>query len=134
MSVADYLSKQTHERKELLSTIHQIIIDIDNKVSAKVGECMGQEMILYTRSENTPFIYALASVKNYMSLHVMILYGNKAMSEKYIKLLPKAKFQKACINFKDETELPLDIVKQLFQDCAKVDWKALLEKYQKKQK
>ena len=131
MTVTEYISKQDPERQELLSSIHQIILDTDKKISGNMGQCMGKDMILYTRTTNTPFMYALASVKNYMSLHVMPLYGSKPLHEKYSKLLPNAKIQKACINFQNESELPLDIVKQLFRECSKIDWKALLEKYQK---
>jgi len=57
-------------------------------------------MIVY----NAPgiFKYGLSSVKNYMSLHVLPIYGSASLHSKYKALLLNANFQKGCINFKNE--------------------------------
>ena len=87
---------------------------------------MGKEMIIY----NAPgiFKYGLASVKNYMSLHVLPMYGSTIIYEKYKGLLKDANFQKGCINFKNKDEIPLKIVKDLITDCSKIDLLAIREK------
>jgi hypothetical protein len=87
---------------------------------------MGKEMIIY----NGPgfFKYGLSSVKNYMSLHVLPIYGSTTLYEKYKRLLKEANFQKGCINFKNKGEMPLSIVKDLIADCSKIDLRALREK------
>jgi hypothetical protein len=84
---------------------------------------MGKDMIIY----NAPgtFKYGLASVKNYMSLHVLPMYGYPVIYEKYKAQLKDASFQKGCINFNNAAEMPLKIVKELITDCAKIDLRAL---------
>lgn len=86
---------------------------------------MGKEMILY----NAPgtFKYALASVKNHLSLHLLPMYSSPAIYEKYKALLAGAGFQKGCINFKRKEEMPLNIVKNLIADCSKIDLVAIRE-------
>jgi hypothetical protein len=90
---------------------------------------MGKEMIIY----NAPgsFKYGLSSVKNYMSLHVLPMYGSTILYNKYKVLLKEANFQKGCINFKNKDEMPLKIVKDLIADCSKIDLRALRENYLK---
>ena len=78
--------------------------------------------------------YALAGVKNYMSLHVMPIYGSKSLFSKYKSLLPKANFQKGCINFRSEEEMPLEIVRQLISDCSQIDLMKMREDYLQQKK
>jgi hypothetical protein len=127
-----YINKQPLERQQLLSKIHQLIIELDSSVAAAVEPMMGKEMIVY-KAPGT-FKYGLASVKNYMSLHVMPIYGSPALYKKYKDLLPESSFQKGCINFRNETEMPAAIVRQLITDCAKVDLQKIKEEYQKSRK
>ena len=49
-------------------------------------------------------------------------------------LLPDAKFQKGCINFINEKELPPATVSKLINDCSKVDMTAIKNKVQKSKK
>ena len=84
-----------------------------------VEQMMGKEMIVYTSSGMMK--YGLASVKSYMSLHVMPIYAAGNLSAKYKLLLNEANFQKGCINFKLADQMPLDIVRQLIADCTGID-------------
>ena len=129
MSISEFISKQPIERQELLSQLHEIIIQKDKTVTAVIAPMMGKEMIIY----NAPgiFKYGLSSVKNYMSLHVLPMYGSPVIYEKYKGLLSEANFQKGCINFKNKEEMPLNIVKNLIADCSGIDLLALREKYLK---
>ena len=119
MTIAEFISNQSIERQDLLSKIHEIIIKEDKSVDPKIGTMMGKEMIIY----NAPgtFKYGLSSLKKYISLHAMPIYASTALHAKYKGLLNKANFQKGCINFRDETEMPVEILKLLIADCAKVD-------------
>lgn len=128
----EYITKQDPERQKLLQDIHDIISKTDKSISAMVQPMMGKEMIVY----NAPgmFKYGLSSVKGYMSLHVMPIYASPVLYNKYKNLLKKAKFQKGCINFKNEEEMPLDIVQQLITDCAKIDLAKVKEQYMKSKK
>jgi|SRR6185312_2913908 len=130
MTIDEFLSNQAPDRVEVLTALHDTIMKTNKKLAANVSKMMGKDMIIYTAGKH--FIYALGSGKNHMSLHAMPIYADKAIHEKYAKLMPKANFQKGCINFKDAEEMPPAVVRQFFSDCAKVDMAALMEKFKKK--
>ena len=132
MSIEQYLEKQVPERAKLLRDIHAIILKADKKAVADMGKMMGAEMIIY--KTGGVFNYGLASMKDYMSLHAMPIYGLPKLHEKYRLLLPEANFQKGCINFKDANAMPLKVVKSLMEDCAKIDMVALMEEARKARK
>jgi hypothetical protein len=119
MTILSFLSNQEPGRKQILSAIHNIILQFDKNAKPEVGSMMRNEMIIYKTSGI--FKYGLSSVKDYMSLHVMPIYGSSKLHSKYEKLLNKAKFQKGCINFKIAEEMPFDIVAQFIDECSKVD-------------
>jgi hypothetical protein len=127
MTIPAFISAQATERQALLYQLHEIIIKNDKTVTPVIAPMMGKEMIIY----NAPgtFKYGLSSVKNYMSLHVLPMYGSPILYEKYKALLREASFQKGCINFKSKEEMPLNIVKDLIAECSKIDLRALREKY-----
>jgi hypothetical protein len=125
MTASDYISKQDIERQRILLAIHAIILQEDKSVTQDLGSMMGKEMILY--KEKGYFKYGLASVKNYMSIHIMPIYADSPLHIKYQKLLPSLQFQKGCINFKNAADMPLETIRQLFADCAKVSIAAMLE-------
>ncbi len=132
MTIPEFISKQLPERQKILNDIHEIIIKTDSSVKAKVAPMMGKEMIVY----NAPgtFKYALASVKKYMSLHVFPIYVSATLYSKYKNLFKAANFQKGCINFKDEGEMPLNILQHLISDCSKIDLQKIKEDYIKSKK
>jgi hypothetical protein len=114
-----FISTQLPERQALLSSLHQLIMETDTTVTPVVEPMMGKEMIVY--KHRGMMKYALASVQKYMSLHVLPMYGSPVIYERYKALLPKAAFQKGCINFTGADEMPLEIVQQLITDCAPID-------------
>ena len=132
MSISKFISNQLIERQKLLSGIHETIIQTDKSIKAQVEPMMGKEMIVYKASGI--FKYGLSSVKNYMSLHAMPIYGSAILYSRYKNLLKTANFQKGCINFKSERDMPLDILKQLIQDCSKIDLLKIKEEYIKSKK
>ena len=132
MDVKNYILKQAPDRQNILSEIHAIILEADKTVKAEVGTMMGKEMIVY---KGKGFMkYALAGVKNYMSFHVLPIYGSNSLYSKYKTLLPKANFQKGCINFSKEDEMPPDIVHQLIIECSSIDLLKIREEYLKSKK
>ncbi len=132
MDLKAYLSSQPAERQNLLTNIHETIIGNDKTVVAEVGTMMGKVMIVYKGKGMMK--YGLSSVKNYMSLHAMPIYGSTELHTKYKTLLPKANFQKGCINFTDEFDMPLEIVKALIADCSTIDLLKMKEAYLKSRK
>ncbi|ASU36034.1 hypothetical protein [Mucilaginibacter xinganensis] len=132
MSISDYFLKQDEQRRSLMHAMHELIIKNDPTVTAAIGSMMGKEMIIY--NDRGAFKYALAAVKDYMSLHLMPIYVDSKLRIRYMELLPGARFQKGCINFKDETAMPLQIVANLISDCSKIDMVAIREDYLKNKK
>ena len=127
MLISKFISIQLNDRQDLLTKIHEIILEEDKTIKTEVKAMIGKEMIVYNAS--AIFKYGLSSVKNYMSLHVMPMYGSITLYSKYKAILPNAKFQKGCINFKNEEEVPLEIVRQLIHDCSGIDLLAIKESY-----
>ena len=132
MEVEVFISRQPADRQIILSDIHTTIIENDKSVIAEVGSMMGKEMILY--KGKGVFKYGLASVRQYISLHLMPIYGSKTLHTKYRKLLPLANFQKGCINFLNENEMPIKIVRELIIDCSSFDLAKMREEYLKSKK
>ena len=132
MTILEFIANQPEERQALLSQLHEIIIQKDKTVTPVIAPMMGKDMIIY----NAPgtFKYGLSSVKKYMSLHVLPMYGSPVIYEKYKGLLSNAGFKKGCINFKNVEEMPLKIVKELITECSKIDLNALREEYLKNKK
>ena len=130
--IAKYIASQPKERQDVLSGIHSVIIEEDKTVIPVIEPMMGKEMIIYKAKGSMK--YALAGVKNYMSLHVLPMYGSQALYSKYKALLHKANFQKGCINFNDSEEMPLELVRQLMADCSKIDLAKIREDYLREKK
>ena len=76
----------------------------------------------------------LQVLKKHMSLHLLPIYSNPTLHSKYKELLPKAKFQKGCINFTSEEEVPIKILKSLLKECAKINLLKVREEYLKSKK
>lgn len=131
-SIENYIKAQDQDRHAILASIHKIIVSEDKSVKATIAPMMGKEMIIYNAPDT--FKYGLSSVKNYMSLHVMPIYGSVKLYEKYKALLPKASFQKGCINFKNADEMPLAVVQDLIKDCSKIDLRQMKEDWIKSKK
>ena len=129
---ATWIQKQPADRQKLLTAIHETIMRYDKTVKPVIAPMMGKEMINYMAPGS--FKYGLSSVKNYMSLHIMPIYGSPVLHEKYKKLLPLASFQKGCINFENEKQMPPAIVKLLIQDCSKIDLAAMKKQWEASKK
>ena len=118
-AINNFILEQPTERQPVFKNIHLIIIEEDKTIVASIEKMMGKEMIIY--KDRGMMKYALASVKNYMSLHVLPMYMSAELFSKYKSLLNKASFQKGCINFLLADEMPLKIVRQLIHDCSTID-------------
>jgi len=132
MEVEKYITRQPADRQTILSNIHATIIGNDKSVIAEVGSMMGKEMIIY--KGKGVMKYGLSSVKHYISLHLMPIYGSKTLHSKYRTLLPSANFQKGCINFINENEMPIEIARELIIDCSFFDLAKMREEYLKSKK
>ena len=125
MTITQYIDQAPTERQAILTNFHAVISTNDLSVVADVKPMMSKNMILY--EERCHMKYGLANTKAYLSLHCLPMYMNTALHAKYEALLPSAKFQKGCINFRDETEFPLSTLTSLIEDCATVNIAQQLE-------
>jgi hypothetical protein len=132
MEIDMYITSQPENRQKILSDIHMVILENDKSVIASVELMMGKEMILY--KGKGVMKYGLASVKNYISLHILPIYGSITLHSKYKRLLPLTNFQKGCINFKNENEMPIEILRELIIDCSSFDLTKMREEYLKSKK
>jgi Domain of unknown function (DU1801) len=132
MTITQYLNELEKSRSSILHKIHQIIIESDPNVDSGIGMMMGKKMIIY--KQEGIFKYALASSKEYLSLHIMTIYGSSVLHSKYKSLLPNARFQKGCINFKSDLEMPADVLTELIRDSARINMKKLFDDYRMKGK
>jgi hypothetical protein len=126
MTPKQFLDSLPEDRRKILTALREIILKSDPLIKETVGLMMGKEMLMYCQGDFMK--YALSSVKDHLSLHSMVMYGSSirfggsGLREAYEKLLPKAKFQKGCVNFKNEAELPIDIAKKFIADMASVEY------------
>jgi hypothetical protein len=127
MEIKDYISNQPEDRQKVLAEIHGIIVKEDKTVVALIERMMGKEMIIYKGKGMMK--YGLSSVKNYMSLHVLPIYGSPVLHSKYKILLKEARFQKGCINFENGDQMPLEILRRLFAECSTIDLAKMRENY-----
>src|ERR1700760_5027591 len=111
MTIAEHIATLPPERQELIRVLHQAVIEHDPSVVAAIKPMMRREMILY--EEACAMKYGLASAKTHMSFHCLPMYMKPEIHAKYQALMPKAAFQKGCINFKSLEELPLNAFSEL---------------------
>lgn len=80
-AIKKHFGSQLPERQELMCSIHESILQQDKSVVAAIEPMMGKEMILY---KDRGFMkYGLSGVKNYMSLHVLTIFGSPSLYSTY---------------------------------------------------
>ena len=126
MTPKQYLDTLPEDRKEVISNLRELILKSDPLVKEVVAGMMGREMLMYMQGDFMK--YALSSVKQHMSFHSMVMYGSSVrfdgsgLRERFEKLLPKAKFQKGCVNFKNAMQMPMGIAEKFVKEMAKVEY------------
>ena len=121
-TVEEYISELPDERTNDIKAVRNLIID---NLPKGYVETMQYGMITYVipfeRYPNTyngqPLGYiSLASQKNYISLYLMNVYGNKdaesSFRNRYIASGKKLDMGKSCVRFKKFEDLPLDLISE----------------------
>ena len=137
-SVKKYLAGLPEERRDSLSAVRKVILD---NLPEGYREGFGFGMIVYviplerypdTYNGQPLMIAALASQKNYMSLHLMCVYGHAPtgawFKEEFRKTGKKLDMGKACIRFKKLDDLPLDLIGRAI---ARVSVESYISVYEK---
>jgi hypothetical protein len=136
-TVEDYLNSIPEDRKEPVRAVRKIILD---NLPEGYEECFAYGMIGYviplkrypvTYNKQPLMMAALASQKNYMSLYLMTVYGDKSTGEwfagEFKKQGKKLDKGKSCIHFKKLDDLPLDVIAKAI---ARVPVEKYIEKYE----
>lgn len=128
MTPKEFLDTLEPERREIISGLRDLILKHDKNVKEVVTGMMGKSSLVYVTPKDRLMKYSLSSAKNHISFASMVMYssstrfGGSGLREAYQKLLPKAKFQKGCINFKSAEQFPLDVAKSFIMDMASVEY------------
>ncbi len=131
-AIEQFLAEQPEAWQPMMADLNRIILSADPSVTPVVEPMMGKRMIIY--KDRGSMKYALAGMKDFMTLHVLPIYGSPALSEKYKALLPKAGFRKGCFNFTGPDQVPPEVARQLFEECAPIDLVKIREDYLKSRK
>ena len=122
-TVAGYLAELPEERRAELARVRQVL---RRHMPKGYKETLGYGVItwsvplkVYPDTYNgQPLCYAaLANQKNYLSVYVMCVYGNKALAgrlrEGFKKAGKRLDMGKSCIRFKRADDLALDVIGEL---------------------
>ena len=119
-TVDEYLDELSEDRRAAIESMRKIILD---NLPEGYEETMQFGMIGYViQLERYPVTYngqalqavALCSQKNYMSVYLMSVYGDREtqewFEEEYRASGKKLNMGKACIRFKKPEDLPMDLI------------------------
>jgi hypothetical protein len=119
-TVEEYLETLPEDRREAISAIREVILA---NLPEGYEENMNWGMISYeiplsrypkTYNKQPLGVAALASQKNYMSLYLMTVYGDKDTEAwfhgRYRASGKKLDMGKSCVRFRRLDDLPLDLV------------------------
>jgi len=119
-TVEEYLETLPGDRREAISAVREVILA---NLPEGYEESMNWGMISYeiplsrypkTYNKRPLAMAALASLKNYMTLYLMTVYGDKDTEawfhERYRASGKKLDMGKSCVHFRKLADLPLDLV------------------------
>jgi hypothetical protein len=131
-TVADYLAELPPDRQETVAAVRRIILE---NLPAGFQEAMQYGMISYviplerypkTYNKQPLAVVSLASQKNYMSLHLMSVYGSVStqewFTEGYRASGKKLNMGKACLRFKTLDDLPTELIGEAIARTSEADY------------
>ena len=146
-TVDAYLQGLPEDRRTAVSAVRQVILA---NLPEGYEECMQCGMISYVVPHRLypagyhcdprqPLTYAtLGSQKNYMTLHLMTVYGDPALMQWLKKAFQaagkKLDMGKACVRFKNLDDLPLDVIGQIVARVPVKSYVARIGKFMQQRK
>ena len=122
-TVKEYLAAVPADRKEAILFLHTFIQKTAPKLKPHFAyNMLGYGSFPYRNYKNKLISWptvALASQKNYISLYVCCLYGDKYVAEKFSKELGKVNVGKSCIRFKKLEDVNLGALKEVLKFAEK---------------
>ncbi|MEI2272428.1 DUF1801 domain-containing protein [Sphingobacterium sp. ML3W] len=131
MEIEQYISTLSQTEQQAISQFRKVILENDKAVSESFGKFMSNPNAI-SYNEQGVFKYGLTVAKNYISFHSLVMYSKPQLMDELKSKLPKAKFQKGCINFKSLDEFPESILVDHMQISSKIDFSPVINRYLKK--
>ncbi len=121
-TVGEYVAELPSERQDAIVAVRKVILDNlpggykETMMFGMIGYGVPLETYPVTYNRQPLMYAALASQKNYMSLYLMNVYGDKEteqwFAERYRASGKKMDMGKSCVRFKNLEDLPLDLIGQ----------------------
>lgn len=121
--IAAFLSSLSAERR---SEVERVRAVVQQHLPAGYEEVVSKNMLVYqvplvrypdTYNRHPLWYVALASEKSYLSLHLMPVYGDKALAKRLADAFQaagkKLDMGKACVRFKKADDLALDVIGEI---------------------
>lgn len=131
MEIEQYIITLSQTEQQAISQFRKVILENDKAVSESFGKFMSNPNAI-SYNEQGVFKYGLTVAKNYISFHSLVMYSKPQLMDELKSKLPKAKFQKGCINFKSLDEFPESILVDHMQISSKIDFSPVINRYLKK--
>ena len=141
-SVEEYLALLPDDRRTAIGVVRDAILE---NLPSGYEETLQHGMIAYViplaaypvTYNKMPLLYAaLASQKNYMSVHLMSIYGNKDNEawfvDRYQASGKKLDMGKSCVRFKSLESLPLDLIGEAIARTTVAEYIQIYEESRKK--
>ena len=134
-TVEEYLSELSEERREAVSTVREVVLA---NLPKGYEELMDFGMIAYVvplsvcpkTYNGHPLMYAaIASEKNYVSVHLMNIYASQETQrwfvDSYKATGKRMNMGKSCVRFKKLEDLPLELIGEVVGKMPMEDWVAV---------
>lgn len=142
-TVEEYLDQLPEDRRTALQAVRKVILKHLPKGYEEVVQygMLGYVVPLkafpagYLNRKNEPLPYiCLASQKNYMTIHLMSVYGDGEgqFRKDYQATGKKLDMGKACVRFKKVEDLALDVIGQAIAKYPMKKWIAICEASRKR--
>ncbi len=136
-TVEEYISELSEERREAVTTVREMVLA---NLPSGYEEVMDFGMIAYVvplsvcpkTYNGHPLMYAaIASEKNYVSVHLMNIYANQDTQrwfvESYKATGKRMNMGKSCVRFRKLEDLPLELIGEAVGRTSMEDWVAVYE-------
>ena len=136
-TVEEYISELSEERREAVSTVREVVLA---NLPEGYEEVMDFGMIAYVvplsvvpkTYNGHPLLYAaIASEKNYVSVHLMNIYAHQDTQrwflESYKATGKRMNMGKSCVRFKKLEDLPLELIGEAVGKTPMEDWIGVYE-------
>ncbi|MDR0265205.1 MAG: hypothetical protein LBJ04_18460 [Sphingobacterium sp.] len=131
MEIDQYIGTLSDSEQQIIGQFRKTIAENDSAVSERFGKFMSNPNAI-SFNEQGVFKYGLTLAKKHISFHSLVMYANPQLMAELKLKLPKATFQKGCINFKTLDEFPISVLTEHIQNSSKIDFSPMINHYLKK--